>query len=109
MRIAVLGNSGSGKSTLARRLADTIGVARSAVTIRMDRLESKGLIERSRSPDDRRMYTISLTDRSRSLFREYLEEDEVMVARLAEKYDDDQIRLFIDMMTHLMSREDDIR
>jgi DNA-binding MarR family transcriptional regulator len=52
-----------------RTLARTIGFDTSTITGVIDRLESRGLMQRDASPDDRRVRLLSLTDGGRVLLQ----------------------------------------
>jgi DNA-binding MarR family transcriptional regulator len=45
----------------AGELADAVGLSRGAVTTALDRLEARGLVTRTRDPDDRRRVTLQPT------------------------------------------------
>jgi DNA-binding MarR family transcriptional regulator len=57
----------SGKAATAAELARCNGVDTSTMTRMLDRLESKGLLTRTRSAADRRILDIALTDEGRRL------------------------------------------
>ena len=50
-----------------RRVAETLSAPITTISSALDRLERKGLIERRRIPDDRRMVVIELTAQGRRL------------------------------------------
>jgi DNA-binding MarR family transcriptional regulator len=54
----------------AREIADAIGLTPAGATDLIDRLEGRGLIRRTRDPEDRRAIRIELTDAGRRLHRE---------------------------------------
>lgn len=53
-----------------RRLADLMGVAKPTVSGVTDTLERRGLVERRRTTDDRRLVTVALTARGEATFAE---------------------------------------
>lgn len=53
-----------------RALAQRTGIDPSTMVQRMDALESRGLVQRSRSAGDRRSYEITLTDKGRETLAE---------------------------------------
>jgi len=63
---AVAGTPGIDQRTLAR----TIGFDTSTIAAVIDRLESRSLVQRSASPDDRRVRLLTLTDAGRALLDE---------------------------------------
>jgi len=50
-------------------LADKFNVTKAAVTYAVDRLESAGMVERVRGSEDRRVISLSLTPKGRSVLR----------------------------------------
>jgi DNA-binding MarR family transcriptional regulator len=55
-------------SVSQRRLGSELGLSGGTVSLRIDRLVTRGLAERHPDPDDRRGALVSLTDRGRELF-----------------------------------------
>jgi DNA-binding MarR family transcriptional regulator len=53
-----------------QRLADTLGIHRNTMVGLIDDLETRGLVERHRHPEDRRAYAIHLTPAARELLPE---------------------------------------
>lgn len=51
----------------ARNIADRLSLDYSTMTTHLDRMESKGLIEKKTAPNNRRALQISLTDKGREL------------------------------------------
>ncbi|EMI10661.1 MarR family transcriptional regulator [Anoxybacillus gonensis] len=76
-------------------LADVFAVNKSAITAMTNRLVEKGMIERGRGGDDRRVIALSLTERG----RKWLEETEQNVYELVEaimtKLSHEEIEQFI--------------
>jgi DNA-binding MarR family transcriptional regulator len=54
----------------AGELAEAVGLSPGAVTTVLDRLEARGLVTRSRDPDDRRRVTLKMTPEANRLARE---------------------------------------
>lgn len=51
------------------KIAKSIGINQSTATLILDKLASKGLIERTRDSDDKRKWFISLTDKAEALLK----------------------------------------
>jgi DNA-binding MarR family transcriptional regulator len=66
--IEILGIIGSVKM---KELADKLGITTGTLTITIDKLEKKGLVERLANPDDRRSYVIQLTGAGKALQKEH--------------------------------------
>lgn len=65
----ILLNDGCTPSMISERL----GIARSAVTVRLNRLEKEGLVTRTRSEKDKRSTVLALTDRALEDYRPMFE------------------------------------
>ena len=68
-QVIILGSLASGEGVKsASDLCKGISYDAGAMTRMIDRLESKGLIRRSRSPEDRRLVYLELTDEGRATY-----------------------------------------
>ncbi|MBT2640100.1 MarR family transcriptional regulator [Bacillus sp. ISL-39] len=92
-------------------LAEVFDVKKSAITAIITRLWEKGLIQRERDENDRRLVYLSLTDKGNELFRKTEERIQVLVASFIEKFDQDEIVQFLktydklnDILTERKSR-----
>ena len=81
-----LRRSGPPYRLLPSKLSDSLLVSSGTLTNRLDRLESKGLIERHPNPEDRRSVEVALTERGRELadqaVTEHVENEQRMLASL---------------------------
>ena len=66
--IEVLGNH---PNLRMKELAEKIGVTTGTITVMVDRLEAKGLLERKPHPGDRRSYVVGLTAKGKRRFQEH--------------------------------------
>jgi DNA-binding MarR family transcriptional regulator len=75
-------------SVSQRRLASELGLSAGTVSVRMDRLVQRGLVDRRPDPDDGRGALVSLTDRGQELFEacapEHLANAHELLAGLSE-------------------------
>jgi len=69
-------------ATTQTRLADHLGIGRAAIGSVIDRLESRGLVERQPDPDDRRVWRVDITTSGRSMSKRITDVDEVLRAEL---------------------------
>lgn len=67
LAIGVLGLRGNARMG---EVAEHLGISQSATTPIIGRLEGRGLVQRSRSPTDRRVWTVGLTDAGLEVYRD---------------------------------------
>jgi DNA-binding MarR family transcriptional regulator len=82
--LAALRRAGAPYELTPTELYRSLLVSSGAMTNRLDRLESAGLIARTPDPDDRRRIRVALTDRGREVIDDALD---AHVAALAELFD----------------------
>jgi DNA-binding MarR family transcriptional regulator len=89
------------------RLSDALLVSSGTLTSRLDRLESKGLIERIPHPSDRRSVEVALTDKARTIVDEavtkHVENERKMLAALSEREVATLNRLTSKLVRHITS------
>jgi DNA-binding MarR family transcriptional regulator len=66
----ILGNIATRPGISQQALAEHLGVMPSRMVALIDQLESKGIVERKRSAEDRRNYELSLTQKGRQVLGE---------------------------------------
>jgi len=66
--IVIVNLAGLGCATSASELCKGISYDAGAMTRMLDRLEAKGLVRRTRSPDDRRLVNLELTDAGQAAY-----------------------------------------
>lgn len=71
-------------------LAQKLCISTGTLTVRVDKLEKDGLVERTANPDDRRSLFIGLTNRGQALFNEHDKAHVQMTARLTADLTDSQ-------------------
>lgn len=71
-----------------------LNIARSSVTVRLNKLESGGWISRIRDGDDRRSYRLSLTDKGKAEFEPIWSMFRLFESKIRERYTDEEIGLF---------------
>ena len=79
----------------AGELAEAVGLSPGAVTTVIDRLEERGLVTRSRDPDDRRRVTLKMTPEANRLAWEAYGPLGEMGAPLIEQMSDKDLRTLI--------------
>ena len=85
-------------------IADTLHVAKSAVTLKVKELEKLGLVEKVQSPTDKRVFYLSV---NQQLLEQYKAYDQVFYRALGEveeSYTDEQKKLLCDMLDTIHRR-----
>jgi DNA-binding MarR family transcriptional regulator len=72
------------------RLAEILDVSLSSATGIVDRMEERGLVDRVRVPDDRRVVLVRISDRGREVLRQTDLIKEDLMAEIASRLDDRQ-------------------
>ena len=73
------------------RIADTLGVSMSNATGLIDRMEERGLVERARLTDDRRVVHVRLTARGREVVRQFEVFRSDLMQAVLSRLDDEQL------------------
>lgn len=76
-------------------LAEVFHVKKSAITAIINRLWKKGLIERTRDENDRRVVYLTLTDVGKALFNETEQRIYQLVGSFIKQFDQDEIEAFM--------------
>ena len=79
-------------------LSRAFGLDKSTVSPSIDRLEKRGLVERTRTPNDRRFYALHLTPAGRDLLMRATERVERQEDMMASALTPDERRAMIDML-----------
>jgi DNA-binding MarR family transcriptional regulator len=74
-----------------RRLAETLDVSQASATGIVDRMEQRGLIERTRDDEDRRVVRVGLTDQGRTTIGGLAAERLEHLAQILEQLTDDEL------------------
>lgn len=91
----------SGERLTMSNLADSLGVPLSTATHTVDRLVSKGLLERNRSEEDRRVVEVEMSEYGRKL-QETFREKRMLVARSwLEPLSGNERELFLQLMAKI--------
>ena len=78
-----------------RGLAESLDVSQASATGIVDRMEQRGLVERQRDPDDRRVIRVVLDPAGRQLIEGMAEERRGHLARILEELTDDELEGFL--------------
>lgn len=86
------------------KIADIIGVSKSAVTIKMSELEKKGYVIKVKDTKDKRIKYLSLSDKMRAIYDEFDNEDAEIIKEIKEKYTEKQTSDFCDILNYLSDK-----
>jgi len=78
-----------------RALAEALDVSQASTTGIVDRMEQRGLVERRRDEDDRRIVRVFLTDEGRSLLAGIAQDRQEHMLRLFDEFTDDELQAFL--------------
>lgn len=88
-------------------IAERLGIARSAVTVRLNKLEKNGFIDRTRNDEDKRSSVLGLTEKGMEWFRPMFDEFESFEAVIRSRFTDEDIgivRRMIDCISEQSGR-----
>ncbi|MBB6455072.1 DNA-binding MarR family transcriptional regulator [Salirhabdus euzebyi] len=76
-------------------IANEFGIVKSAVTAQVNRLYEKGLIERDRDSDDRRIVYLRLTTEGKTLMKEGTDKLYEVLGEILSNFDKEEMTFFI--------------
>ena len=88
--IEAIGEDGDKNMTAVAKALD---VTTGTLTISLNSLVRKGLVNRERSEEDRRVVLVSLTDKGRELNRLHTQFHDRMISEITDNLDEDEIRI----------------
>ena len=88
--IEAIGESGESNMTAVAKALD---VTTGTLTISVNSLVRKGLVNRERSEEDRRVVLVSLTEKGRELNRLHTQFHDRMISEITDNLDEDEIRI----------------
>lgn len=86
------------------KIAEIIGVSKSAVTIKMAELEKRGYIVKVKDTKDKRIKYLFLSDKMRAISEEFDNEDEEIIKEIKEKYTEKEIIAFSKILNFLSDK-----
>ena len=76
----------AGNKIISSELARRLNITRSAVSQLVTKLENRGIVKRTPSPTDRKIFYVVLTDASLSVFQQQCEEANQLINRVVEEF-----------------------
>ena len=88
----------SGERVKMTNLAESLGVPLSTATHTVDRLVAKGLVERNRSEEDRRVVAVEMSEYGRKLQEVFRERRKAVARSWLEPLTDEERTVFLELM-----------
>jgi len=76
-------------------LAEAMDVSQASATGIVDRMEQRGLVERGRDAEDRRVVRVAITDEGRRLVAGMANDRREHLAQMLAEFTDDELRAFL--------------
>jgi MarR family transcriptional regulator for hemolysin len=83
------------------QLATRLDIGKAAVSRTLDALEAKGYIKRARQPEDKRAYTVSLTDKASAIGADIRDVYEGLFAIVKKSIADEELTLIQSMLSRV--------
>lgn len=88
----------STKDCTVSKLAEMLGVTKSAVTIRVNELIKQDYVKRKRSEKDKRVYYLTLNRSMEEIYEQYFSIFDTIGKKMRNKYTDKEINKFCEML-----------
>lgn len=95
---------GESQGLKMKEIADRMGVTTGTVTVMIDRLEDKGLVERQRHESDRRSYRIVLTEKGERYHDDHHSKHLRLTEELASALEDTELEQFSLLLGKIIER-----
>jgi DNA-binding MarR family transcriptional regulator len=91
----------SGERVMMSNLAESLGVPLSTATHTVDRLVAKGLVERNRSEEDRRVVQVQMSEYGRKLQEAFRDKRRVVARSWLEPLSSEEREVFLQLMSKI--------
>ena len=85
-------------------LASKMGVTTGTLTVMIDNLEKKGLVQRIQNPEDRRSYVIRLTDTGKKQYRRHSNFHLELTRECTSGFSEEEIKIFRRLLERFISQ-----
>ncbi len=82
----------------ASKIADMLNISRPGVTLKINELIKQGLVAKTQDPDDHRKNYLTVNEEAIPQYKIYKYQDNEAVRRITEKYSQEEIDKFCDML-----------
>ena len=99
----------AGKKIISSELARRLNITRSAVSQLVTKLEKRGIVERTASPTDKKIFYVVLSESSLNVFRQQCEEANKLINRVVEVFGKEKTDKLIELYEEFASVFDQVR
>lgn len=92
-----------GKQTI-QQIGNSILISSGSMTYVIDKLEQRGLLNRSACPDDRRVIHVTLTDEGIDLMKEIMPKHQELVDYMLGSLNDDEAEIMVKLLKKISKR-----
>lgn len=104
----ILANRERGKRIISSRLAEALGITRSAVSQMVNKLETKGVVRRVPDERDRKIAYIELSDKACAMYESFKEQVLGCLSKIIARMGEERVRHFMEEAQEFISVYDDV-
>ena len=104
----ILANRERGKRIISSRLAEALGITRSAVSQMVNKLETKGVVRRVPDERDRKIAYIELSDKACAMYESFKEQVLGCLSKIVARMGEERVRHFMEEAQEFISVYDDV-
>ncbi len=90
-------------------LQKQVNIDSAAVTRHLKQLEAKGIVSRSKNPEDHRFTYVRLTDEGRRKIQDYYEEKEIFISKVFKDFTGEEQSVLSNMLNRLQENVQEIK
>ena len=99
----------AGKKIISSELARRLNITRSAVSQIVTKLENRGIVERTASPTDRKIFYVVLSESSLNVFKQQCDEANKLINRVIEEFGTEKADRLIELYEEFAAVFDRVR
>ena len=103
----ILANRERGKRIISSRLAEALGVTRSAVSQMVNKLETKGVVRRVPDERDRKIAYIELSDKACAMYESFKEQVHSCLSKIVARMGEERVKNFMEEAQEFISVYDE--
>lgn len=98
-----------GKQIISSELARRLNITRSAVSQLVTKLEKRGIVKRTSSPTDRKIFYVELSDSSIAVFKKLCDEANELINKVIAEFGEDKADRLIELAEELAAAFERVR